>query len=60
MNLSIVILTSLAFIFVGGASIMISLQFKKVRELWDKLSDEAKEKIKNLEEEISKIKKEWK
>ena len=60
MNLSIVILTSLAFIFVGVASIMISLQFKKVRELWDKLSDEAKEKIKNLEEEISKIKKEWK
>ena len=39
---------------------MISRQFKKVRELWDKLSDEAKEKIKNLEEEISKIKKEWK
>ncbi len=60
LNLSIVILTSLAFIFVGVASIMISLQFKKVRELWDKLSDEAKEKIKNLEEEISKIKKEWK
>lgn len=60
LNLSIVILTSLAFIFFGVASIMISLQFKKVRELWDKLSDGAKEKIKNLEEEISKIKKEWK
>ena len=33
---------------------------KNLRKIIQRHEDEAKEKIKNLEEEISKIKKEWK
>jgi len=52
-GMSLVVLTGLSFIFVGVASVILAFDLKKLKNFPNKLSDEIKEKITNLQEEIN-------
>lgn len=48
----LVIITALAFIFIGIASVFLSLQLRKIKKFPEKANDELKGKIKALQEEM--------
>ncbi|WP_292011108.1 DUF308 domain-containing protein [Chryseobacterium sp.] len=52
-GISLVVLTGLAFILVGVASIILAFDLKKLKDFPKRLSHEIKEKIENLQEEIN-------
>lgn len=52
-GMSLVVLTGLSFVFVGVASVILAFDLKKLKNFPDKLSQEIKEKIENLQQEIN-------
>lgn len=51
-GLSLVVITALSFIFVGIASIVLSLNLKKIKDTPEKISSELKERIYSVQKEI--------
>lgn len=51
-GLSLVTLTALSFIFVGVATIMLSLNLKKIKDIPSSISNEFKDKINNIMKEV--------
>lgn len=52
---SVVTLTALSFMMVGIAAIVLAFNLKKMKDLPNKLSKEAKDRIQELQNEISKL-----
>ncbi|PZU12212.1 MAG: hypothetical protein DI622_15420, partial [Chryseobacterium sp.] len=52
-GMSLVVVTGLSFVFVGVASVILAFDLKKLKNYPNKLSDEIKQKIENLQEEIN-------
>ncbi len=52
-SMSLVTLTALTFIFVGVSSIMLSLNLKKLKGVPDKISQDLKNRIQSLQNEIN-------
>lgn len=55
-GISIVSLTAASFIFTGVASVILAFNLKKVKNYPEKMSKELKEKIQNLDKELSQVK----
>lgn len=51
-GLSLVVLTALSFIFVGIASIVLSLDLKKIKDMPERISSELKERLYSVQKEI--------
>jgi uncharacterized membrane protein HdeD (DUF308 family) len=51
-GLSLVVLTALSFIFSGTASVLIAFDLRKIKKHPEKLSDELKSKIEEIQAEI--------
>lgn len=56
-GISLVTLTAVSFIFIGIASIMLALDLKKLTKFPEKISEELKNKIRSVQEEIDELKK---
>ena len=56
-GISLVTLTGVSFIFMGIASIMLALDLRKVKKIPGKVSQELKDRIKAIQEEIDQLKK---
>nr|WP_115958545.1 DUF308 domain-containing protein [Chryseobacterium flavum]REC67584.1 HdeD family acid-resistance protein [Chryseobacterium flavum] len=56
-GISLVTLTGVSFIFMGIASIMLALDLRKVKKIPGKVSQELKNRIKAIQEEIDQLKK---
>ncbi len=54
-GMSLVVITSLAFIFSGIAAIVLSFQLKKLKSIPQKINKELKNKIEDLKEEYYKV-----
>ena len=54
-GISLVVVTGLAFILTGIASIVLSFDLRKVKKFPEKLSSELKSKISSIEKEIDKV-----
>jgi len=52
-GMSLVVVTGLSFVFVGIASVILAFNLKKLKNFPNKLSQEIKEKIENLQDEIN-------
>ncbi|PQA95572.1 hypothetical protein B0A69_04100 [Chryseobacterium shigense] len=55
-GLSLVTLTAVSFIFIGIASIMLALDLRKLKRFPSKISEELKNKVRSLQEEIDELK----
>lgn len=51
-GISLVVLTALAFIFAGVSSILLAFNLKKIKDFPNKLSNDLKDRIKKLHEEV--------
>ncbi|ROI01531.1 MULTISPECIES: DUF308 domain-containing protein [unclassified Chryseobacterium] len=56
-GISLVTLTGVSFIFLGIASIMLALDLRKVKKIPGKISQELRDKIRSLQDEIDDLKK---
>lgn len=56
-GISLVTLTGVSFIFMGIASIMLALDLRKIKKIPGKVSQELRDKIKSIQEEIDDLKK---
>ncbi|MET3035363.1 DUF308 domain-containing protein [Chryseobacterium sp. NRRL B-14859] len=56
-GISLVTLTGVSFIFLGIASIMLALDLRKVKKIPGKVSQELRDKIRSLQDEIDDLKK---
>ena len=50
-------LTGVSFIFMGVASIMLALDLRKVKKIPGKVSQELRDRIKSIQDEIDDLKK---
>ncbi len=56
-GISLVTLTGVSFIFMGIASIMLALDLRKVKKIPGKVSQELRDRIKSIQDEIDDLKK---
>ena len=56
-GISLVTLTGVSFIFMGIASIMLALDLRKVKKIPGKVSQELRDRIKSIQEEIDDLEK---
>lgn len=55
-GMSLVTLTAVSFIFIGVASIMLALDLRKLKKFPEKISEELKDKMRSVQEEIDELK----